>query len=120
MKTRVLLGMCGVALLLVAGVACGDSDKNYQGEAAQAAARFFDQEAAAGVLPEGTLVRARGSKNVVELDAEDAKARLCVEFEYIRAQTPFDRHYRVYVTTLDDGAWTVEPVNPDGTCEGVA
>ncbi len=121
MKSRVVLLLCGLVVAAAMAAACGGgSDENLGGQAAQAAARFFDQEAAAGNLPEGTLVRPRGSKAVVELDSEDADARFCVEFEYIRAQTPFDQHVRVYVMTLNDEAWSFEVVNPDGTCEGVA
>ena len=31
----------------------------------------------------------------------------------------FREHRRVYVAELIDGAWSVQSVNPDGTCEGV-
>ena len=121
MKLRVLLLVCGIVVAAAMAAACDSgSDENLAGQAAQAAGRFFDQEAAAGNLPEGTLVRPRGSKAVVELESEDADARFCVEFEYIRAQDPFDTHVRVYVMTLNEEAWSSEVVNPDGTCEGVA
>jgi hypothetical protein len=112
--------MSGLLALAIVVVACGGGDdKDYSGEAAQAVAVFFNQEAAAGALPEGTTVRARGSSEVVKLEREDATARVCVTFEYIRAMSPFDRHYRVYIATLNGGQWAVESVNPDGSCEGV-
>lgn len=121
MTLRVLLLMCGLVVAAAMAAACDSgSGDDLSGQAAQAAARFFDQEAAAGNLPEGTNVRPRGSKAVVELESEDAEARFCVEFEYIRAEPDFDRHVRVYVMTLNDEAWSAEVVSPDGTCEGVA
>jgi hypothetical protein len=126
MITRAMLAglvMLGTFALFVA---CDDDAKpSAAGEAALATAQFWRQEAAAGVLPEGTLVEQRGTGRVDELEVtsdapDDAEARFCVEFNYIRAMTPFDSHSRVYVATQIGSAWAVEMVKPDGTCEGVS
>ena len=126
-RSRVLLWLAVVgAIVAFVAAACGGSDKNYNGEAARAVALYWQQEADAGTLPEGTLVRGQGTQTVSELainsEQDDAgvKARMCVEFQYIRAESPFDSHKRVYVASLIDDAWSVEVVNPDGTCDGVA
>jgi len=118
-----LLLSCAIVALLAA--ACGGDDTDRSGEAAQATAQYWQQEADAGRLPEGTLVRGQGTQGVVELEVSDEQkdagieARFCVEFQYIRAESPFDSHQRVYVTSLTDDGWSVEVVNPDGSCDGV-
>jgi hypothetical protein len=116
---------CVVALVatvsLAAGVACGSSSKNYDGDAAYAVAQYFNEEAAGGKLPEGVDVTAVGSQQVKRLDKQSGQsARYCVEYEYSLGHSPFTNYSRVYVASLSNGTWTVENVKPDGDCDGVA
>jgi hypothetical protein len=126
MRKSLVLRVVEMAVVLgatAAAFACSDDDPpNYAGAAAQATAKFWTQEAAAGTLPEGTIVEATGTKEVVELEipsdaAEGTQARFCVEFQYIRAQSPFETHIRVYETTLIDDLWNVTATSPDGRCD---
>ncbi len=124
---RLAISALGLALLAAVTGCSGGSDDNLATAAARATAQFWQQEAAAGTLPEGVTVREHGTtpNGVVELDvpgdaAKGTKARFCVEFEYIRAAGPFDNHVRVYISTLVDKAWVVVMEKPDGTCDGVS
>ena len=125
-RTRILFGVAVAALIFAA---CGeDKDPHrFDGSAAMAVAQYWVQEAAGGTLPEGRTVAERGTQGVVTLGLTDeqkdagARARVCVEYRYIRAMTPFDLHIRVYIATLrDNDEWAIEVVNPDGTCDEVA
>jgi hypothetical protein len=119
--------LLALALVVAIGVAaaCGGDGRDprrFEGLAGRAVAQFWLQEASAGRLPEGVAVEGRGTRGIVTLETagEDEKARVCVELFYIVAAPPFETHTRVYVATLrEDDLWYVEPVNPDGTCEGV-
>ena len=119
-----------VALVAVLGlaVACsdnGDAQGKSEGDAVTAVSQFFEQERAGGRLPEGVdgiIKRGVKTNSVRHLDvsgddrARSVKERYCMEFTYVAGTTS---HERVYVAELIDGAWAVEAVNPDGTCEGV-
>ena len=126
-ETNVVRWMLVVVLCGVVGaaIACGDDDEpDVRNEAALAVAQYWGQEAAAGQLPEGTVVESRGTApgGIILLEpADGASSRVCVEYQYIRAEPPFETHVRVYVASLtEDETWRVEVVTPDGTCEGVA
>jgi hypothetical protein len=113
------------AVALFVGACGGDKDpERFSGSAAMAVAQFWRQEADGGRLPEGTLVAERGTQTIRTLDlaseGQGARARVCVEYLYVRAAPPFESHIRVYIATLHDDEWSVESVNPDGTCEDVA
>jgi hypothetical protein len=121
---RSILVVLGAAVAAMAFACGGDDEPDYRNEAALAAASFWEQEAAAGVLPEGTVVESRGTRpgGVISLSPQDGfDQRVCVEYQYIRAEPPFETHVRVYVVSLtENDTWQVEVVAPDGTCEGVA
>ncbi len=124
-RARFLM-LAAVVTLIVAACSEDKDPRRFEGRAAMAVAQFWKQEAAGGRLPEGTEVAERGTLGIVTLELtseakdEDARARVCVEYRYIRGMSPFDVHVRVYIATLHDDEWSVEVVNPDGTCEGVA
>lgn len=114
---------------MVAAAACGGgggSSKQYTGAGAAAVAQFFEQEAAGGRLPEGQDVSGVGSQQIKTLAVtsdqkkQSVKARVCVEYRYTLRQPPFTARTRVYIATLQSGAWNVEAVKPDGTCDDVA
>jgi hypothetical protein len=110
---------------MVAG--CGDDDPepDRRGEAAVAVAQFCEQEKNGGLLPEGFSVIESGTEEIVELPVSDDQAnegvdaRVCAEFAYTTAVDPFPAPRRVYAAAKTDGAWSVEVVNPDGSCEDV-
>ena len=115
-----------VAVLGLA-VACSDNGgaQGSEGDAVTAVSQFFEQERAGGRLPEGVdgiIKRGVKTNSVVQLDVSDddkaqsAAERYCMTFTYVAGTTS---HERVYVAQLIDGAWDVESVSPDGTCEGV-
>ncbi len=116
-----------VILVLVGAGACGGGSSNNEGAAVAAVAQFFVQERDGGRLAEGVQVDGVGvagsSIRTLAVRAEDKAEsideRYCMEYRY---EDPAQRHKefrRVYVAALIDGAWSVEAVNPDGTCEGV-
>ena len=118
----------GLVAVLGLAVACsdnGDAQGKSEGEAVTAVSQFFEQERAGGRLPEGVdgiIKRGVKTNSVVQLDVSDddkarsVEERYCMTFTYIAGTTA---HERVYVAQLIDGAWDVEAVNPDGSCEGV-
>ena len=112
----------GAALAM--SVACSDDggDESQEGEGATAVALFFTQEKDGGRLPEGTDVRVIGvdTNTVSELAAADTDARFCMEFVYEPGTPAGSSVRRVYVASLADQAWSIEVVNPNGTCEGVS
>jgi hypothetical protein len=109
------------AWALVAPVACGGSTSNASaGDAAAAVAEYWKQEQAGGLLPEGTQVLQSGATNPVKLKAQSGeKARYCIVFSYLEQKDTQAAHHRVYVAYLEGDVWTVDAVNPDGTCDGV-
>lgn len=112
--------LLGLAAVVAVASACGGDDDDpakYQGAAASVVSQYWEQERAAGRLPQGQDVRAIGSQGIRPLESGDADARICVEFRYVVNVTPFDAHTRVYVATLEDDGWSVVPVKDDGTCE---
>jgi hypothetical protein len=87
--------------------------------------QVFEQERAGGLLNEGTApIIARGvqSNSVVELavsaeqQANGVDARYCMTYTYIAGTEARDR---VYVAERTEGAWDVESVDSNGSCEGV-
>ena len=129
MKRVAVIGLVFLLAAAAASSACGggDGDSGNQGAAAAAVAQYFIQERDGGRLPEGTQVRGIGieSNRVVTLDVRDedearnVKERYCMEYRYQVPADGFRELSRVYVAELIDGAWAVEAVNPNGTCEGV-
>jgi len=126
-RHAVLMTFASTAIVLVAA-ACGEekNPRRFEGSAAQATAQFWLQEAAGGVLPEGTKVNELGTQGIATLEVtgdqkdQGTKARVCVEFKYTHLVPPFEAHVRVYIATLTDrDVWAVEAVNPDGSCEGI-
>ena len=108
---------------LTLSVACSDDggDESQEGEAATAVALFFTQEKDGGRLPEGPDVRVIGvdTNTVSALDAAETDARFCMEFAYEPSVVNSTMVRRVYVAALSGQAWSIEAVNPNGTCEGV-
>lgn len=121
MMRRVIVGCLLIAAVGVL-VACGDDEpaQDIRGQAALAVGQFWQQELNGNVLPEGRNVIERGTQGIVELDSEDAQARVCVEYQYTVSVEPFDSVSRVYVATKSDNAWTFEVVHDNGTCEDVS
>jgi hypothetical protein len=125
LKGSVVIVACVVSL---AAFACsgGDSDdpSRYEGEVSSAVSAFFNQERAGGVLPEGvgpviaTGIRKEQIHSLSTEGHDGVTARFCIEYGYQRPPTPAKT--RVYTAELLDAAWSVEAVNPDGTCEGVS
>ena len=122
-KGLAVIGMLGAtALAFGCSSDGGDASNQHAGTAAEAVAQIFTQERAGGVLPEtGVDIVPRGVKtnSIIELgvpDGGNVEARYCMEYTYIAAT---EQRNRVYVAELVDGAWEVESVNPNGTCEGV-
>jgi hypothetical protein len=123
-----LAAVAVLVAVLAFAIACsdnGDAQGKSEGEAVTAVSQFFEQERAGGRLPEGVegiIKRGVKTNSVVHLDVSDddkgrsVKERYCMEFTYVAGTTS---HARVYVAELIDGAWDVEAVKPDGTCEGV-
>lgn len=118
----------GASLATLIAAACGGGgETNNTGAAAAAVAQYFVQERAGGRLPQGTDVRGLGieTNNVVTLDvsdddrARDVSERFCMQYRYQDRANAYKDHWRVYVAELINGAWAVESVNPDGSCEGV-
>jgi hypothetical protein len=122
-KTAGFTLVASAVLILAAG--CSDDgaeDDSHEGDAATAVALFFTQEKDGGRLPEGADVRVIGvdTNTVTELDAGGTDARFCMEFAYEPEVAGATTVRRVYVASLNDQAWGIEAVNPNGTCEGVA
>lgn len=120
---RWLIGLVCVAVAVAAYGCGGGDDGDLSGEAALAVAQFWQQEAAAGVLPEGVSVTEgrTAPKGVIELDRGDESARFCVVFNYVRAAPPFDTLTRSYLAVhTENDTWRVTVANPAGDCEGVA
>jgi hypothetical protein len=120
----------GIALTMAIAVACDGSSADsseHEGAASLATAQFWAQEASGDLLPEGVGVTALGveTNGVRSLEVSDEQeddgvdARVCVPFRYRQAESPFGVRTRVYIATLRDGAWHVEPVKDDGTCDDV-
>lgn len=106
---------------LATSVACGGGgSKSSAGDAAAATAEFWKEEQAGGLLPEGTDVLQVGVQSPVKLTAQSGeKARYCVVFKYLEQKQTQIQHGRVYLARLLGDVWSVEPVKPDGTCDGV-
>ena len=128
-RSRWLPALIVMTALLVAASACGgggDNAKKHEGEAADAAAAYFVQEAEGARLPEGVEVRSVGASNIVTLEVssaqkkESVKFRYCVEYQYQDKTKNFQPHTRVYIAQLVKGEWGVESVKPDGNCAGVS
>jgi hypothetical protein len=125
---RTVAAITALAAVLGLAVACsdnGDAQGKSEGEAVTAVSQFFEQERAGGRLPEGVdgiIKRGVKTNSVVQLDvsgddrARSVEERHCMTFTYVADAIS---HERVYVAQLIDGAWDVEAVNPDGSCEGV-
>ena len=117
---HVALAILG-AWALFAGIACGGGRNVSAGDAAAAVAEYWKQEQAGGLLPEGTHVLQSGASNPVKLKAQSGqKARYCVVFSYLEQKDTQAAHHRVYVAYLEGDVWSVDAVNPDGTCDGVS
>jgi hypothetical protein len=126
-KPRVLAVFLVLAAAALAAACSDDGDASNAKpvDAITVVTQVFDQERAGGVLDEGTaLIVPRGVKSdsVVELalssehEASGIDARFCMTYTYIAGTEARDR---VYVAERTDGAWDVESVNPNGSCEGV-
>lgn len=133
MITRIRLVRPGIAAAMIAvcviAVACGGgggSSKKDEGAAAVAVAQFFHQEAAGDRLPDGVNVIPGGADTIKALAVsgdqkkESVSSRVCVTYIFTALDAkPPAVHKRVYIASLIKGAWSVEFVKPDGTCDDV-
>lgn len=126
LRSKLIVASAILVLLLGAG-ACGGASSSNEGAAVAAVAQFFVQERDGGRLAEGVQVDGVGvagsSIRTLAVRAEDKAEsideRYCMEYRYQDPAQGYKELRRVYVAALIDGAWSIEAVNPDGTCEGV-
>ena len=128
MKRWTILAVA-VCIVAATGAACGGGgggDKN-EGAATAAVAAYFVEERDGARIPEGTGVQGFGVQasdiHRLNVRGEDSsrsvKDRYCMEYHYQDPANGFKDHRRVYIAELIDGAWSVNAVKPDGTCDGV-
>jgi hypothetical protein len=125
LRAAAAISLVVAATLVTACSDDGDASAVNPADAAVVVAQVFEQERAGGLLAEGeALIVPRGveSNSVVELpvssehEANGIDARYCMEYSFIAGT---ESRSRVYVAERAEGAWDVESVNPNGTCEGV-